>query len=48
MFIVMHSILQSWFTEKGFQKTENFEHHVVLFLFMLDHILIVNRKISRK
>ena len=48
MFIVMLSILQSRFTEKGFKKTENFEHYVLLFLFMLDHILIVKRKIIRK
>ena len=34
---VTPSILQSYFTEEGFKKTENFKHSVVLlFLFILE------------
>ena len=28
------SILQSWFIEKDFKKTDNFQHSVVLLLFL--------------
>ena len=36
---MMLSILQSQFTEKGFKKTKNSEHSVVLLLFLTFDLL---------
>ena len=40
------SIFQSQFTEKGFNKTDNFEHCVVLLLFLFTLDIINTRYIT--
>ena len=46
--VLLFSILQSQFIEKGFKKNENFEHDAVLLLFLFTLGSVIFKEVSQK